>query len=160
MPVRPVLQIRFYVPSDRQAVAELLRPLGMRYPAAGDWVSRRLNDIEQDLAWCLLGTLDGNVAGVIISTPKGDHVSKLSTCFVGEGFQGHGLSRLLLKAAHDRWLSEGTTRVYGTVDARLPAWVLEFYARVGFKTVTVVPDRYQPGRDELVLEFDLHTQTL
>ena len=152
----PEMRVRNYKNSDRSHVFRLLSFLPALYPRSFDWLERRLADIERKRAYCSIALVDEHVAGILIDTPKGLRTSKISTLFVSEEVCGHGVGSLLLQASARRWYDQSVDGIYVTVAGSKQQCIAPFLRSNGFSEAANLPNRYGPGRDELVYSLKLN----
>ena len=112
------ISVRNYQHDDKVAVRDLLVEIPTIYPGGLAWLERRLDDVEQRKAQCMVA-LDRNVlVGVTIDSPKGRFQSKLSTIYVADQFRRKGVGSLLLASCVTQWIRKDIERVHVTVDER------------------------------------------
>jgi GNAT superfamily N-acetyltransferase len=153
---RPSISIRSYRAEDRDRVFRLLSFLPDLYPRSFDWLERRLADVERKHAHCTLAFLDCHIAGILIDTPKGVRTSKISTFFVREQANRNGVGTRLFQAGARRWCAQGVDDVYVTVASLKRHRIDVFLRSNGFIESENLPDRYGPGRDELIYSLTLN----
>lgn len=86
-------------------------------------------------------------------TPKAENRLKLSTFWVKETVRRRGIGRILIEFLVRRWLEAELVEVYVTVRLGREEELLGLLAQYGFVAGDVVPDRYGPGKDEVVLKW-------
>ena len=108
-------------------------------------LTRPWNDPEQDLARALLGPsstvlacvdADGLLAGTVMVGSDG-HRGWLYYLAVGPAYRGHGLGRLLVRAA-ERWLVERNVPKVQLMVRHGSEPVLGFYQRLGYEPAEAV----------------------
>jgi GNAT superfamily N-acetyltransferase len=151
----PALLISRYVPRNRLIVFALLRSIEELYPGGLKWLDGRLSDVEAGRAECTLAWLGSSPVAVAIQTPKGSGQIKLSTFLVAQDFRGQRIGHTLLRWLTERWRMSDVEQAYVTAPADRSEAVLGLFASFGFRQVAFCPARYGPGRDELVLSWDV-----
>lgn len=154
--LRPNLSIRDYRTEDRSYVFHLLSFLPDLYPRSFDWLERRLTDVERKRAHCTIALANYRIAGILIDTPKGIRTSKISTLFVSEQASRNGLGSLLFEASARRWYTQGVDGVYVTVASQKQQCIDAFLRTNGFVESAKLPDRYGPGRNEIIYSLKLN----
>ncbi len=151
----PALLISRYVPRNRVIVFALLRSIEELYPGGRKWLDGRLWDVEAGRAECTLAWLGRSPVAVAIQTPKASGQIKLSTFLVAPGFRGRRIGHALLGWLTDRWQMSDVRQAYVTAPAEHSDAVVGLFASFGFRQIAFCPARYGPGRDELVLSWDV-----
>jgi GNAT superfamily N-acetyltransferase len=146
------LQIRGYLPADRAAVTQLLGFLPTLYPEGQQWLQRKLDEVEQRGASCVLAISGPAVGGILIDSPKGRRARKISTLFIAKTFENKGLGSRLFSNREARWLRAGIDQVHITVAACRLSTIEPFLIRKGFRLAATLPERYGPCRDEIVYQ--------
>jgi N-acetylglutamate synthase-like GNAT family acetyltransferase len=138
----------------RHGIYEAVLPsIQGRYPGADAWLDRRLDDVVDGDATCLTALVGGRVIGTAILTPKGHRAVKLSTIWVHHRWRRQGVGSLLLDACVKAWSRGDVDRAYVTAPLSMSGSLGPFFARFGFASVYVAPDRYGEGRDEAIYEW-------
>lgn len=145
-----VFEIREYRRDDRKGVFHLLRFLPQLYPRSFDWLDGRLTNVEQGRASCLLAIVNHRFTGILIDTPKGRRTSKISTFFVENKNSGKGVGANLFNKCALSWKFKGIDNVYVTVPNVRRSQIEPFLQLNGFEKMAQIPDRYGPGRTEIV----------
>lgn len=151
----PALLISRYGPRNRVIVFALLRSIEELYPGGLKWLDGRLSDVEAGRAECTLAWLGSSPVAVAIQTPKGSGQIKLSTFLVAPGFRGRRIGHTLLRWLTDRWQMSDVEQAYVTAPAEKSEAVVGLFASFGFRQIALCQARYGPGRDELVLSWDV-----
>lgn len=147
--IKSPAKLRGYVQADRGEVMRLLTPvLRELYPAGEVWLARRLDDVAESQADCILATHDGKVVGVAIITPKKTGRVKLSTLYVTPTARGKGIGRQILKETLARLRSQGADEIYITAAHSVEDLIRPLLEAQGFIKLDRVPNRYGPGRHE------------
>ena len=153
---QPSISIRNYRAEDRDRVFRLLSFLPDLYPQSFDWLERRLVDVERKRAHCTIGFLNSRIAGILIDTPKGVRTSKISTFFVRKQASRNGLGTLLFEASAKRWYAHDVDGAYVTVASLKRHSIDAFLRSNGFTESANLPDRYGPGRSEIIYSLKLN----
>jgi N-acetylglutamate synthase-like GNAT family acetyltransferase len=143
--------IRPYTRKDYRSVCRLLDDLPARYPNGDAWLDRRLGDVLCGRARCTVAESQSQVIGITIETPKSRRRLKLSTIFVRPDYRGFRIGTNLIQTCHSRWICEELEQVYVTADERIRSLIIPPLQRVGFELVSIIPDRYGAGQNEMVL---------
>ena len=127
--------------------------IAQAYPAGADWLDRRLDDVESEVARCLVVASGIFVVGAAIETPKERQRLKLSTLWMASPWRGLGHGGALLDRLRRRWLADELERVNLTAEATIASSMGKFLSRAGFRTACIDRDRYGEGRHEVVFEW-------
>jgi GNAT superfamily N-acetyltransferase len=141
-------------------VRELLDFLPLLYPGGADWLINRMNEIGSGQAEGTGISVDGRLIALTIAFHKPTNRMKLCTLFVSPEFRGQGIGRALLDASVARAYEIGAESVYITVAETVAHTIVPLLNSRNFATTDLVPDRYGPGRNELILNRDLSTHSL
>lgn len=128
----------------------LLRDLPSLYPGAEEWLQRRMDEVSHGLASGLVATTTDGIAGLTILTPKSPRTLKLSTILVARPYRSRGIGASLLTATLAAARDSGYSEVYVTVAHHLVAQLSPLLARNSFTMTAREPNRYGPGRHEVV----------
>lgn len=134
-------------------VRKSLEFLPSLYPGGDTWLAKRLVDIREERARCLLALCGGVVAGIAIETPKSVGVVKLSTFYVNPGARGRGVGSALLGRLTTLWKTEGVHSAYVTVAATKVAELEPLLRDYDFVCRSVHEGRYGLSRDEFIYEW-------
>lgn len=153
--VAPRLPLRAYGREDDWLlVMQHLAPLLARaYPGGAQWLSRRLDDVEEGRARAQLVEIRGHLSGVAIETPKPCNRIKLSTLWLAPALRGRGLGHELLHACTSRWRADGVPLAWITANSTAVQAVGALVTRHGFDLTACERDRYGAGRDEWVFQW-------
>lgn len=136
-------------PTTVHGVSALLKDLPRDYPGAEVWLKRRLRDALQGNAESWLADLGGQLAGVVILTPKPSAL-KLSTIYVEPRFRGLGLGALLMERALERAADHHFGETYVTVAHHAEPLLQPLLDTRGFIRVATERHRYGWGRHEVI----------
>jgi N-acetylglutamate synthase-like GNAT family acetyltransferase len=137
-------------------VFDLLSFLPDLYPQSFDWLERRLTDIERKHAYCTIALINHRISGILIDTPKGIRTAKISTLFVRDQACRSGLGSRLFEASARRWYAADVDSVYITVAGLKQRRIDAFLRSNQFVQSANLPDRYGPGRNEIVYSLKLN----
>jgi ribosomal protein S18 acetylase RimI-like enzyme len=127
--------------------------LANAYPGGDQWLSQRLDDIEDGRASARLIDAGSVLAAVAIETPKLPGQVKLSTLWVEPDLRGRGLGHELLRHCTARWAAAGICKAWITANPDAVNAVGALVVRHGFALTARERDRYGPGRDEWVFHW-------
>ena len=147
----PGLRVRRYQAHDWRSLFDLLSFLDGRYPGGLRWLDRRLQDVRDGRARCIVAEFRGVIVGVAIETPKGLKRAKLSTLWVPPAWRGVGVGSRLLSTSVSLWLQAGLEEVWVTTRLALCDDLLPAMSLYGFEPIGLALDRYGPGGTELIL---------
>lgn len=147
--------IRRFLKSDRAEVERLLCIIPRLYPSGNAWLEKRLDDVENNKAFCTLAFHAGRLAGALIDVPKGHHAHKICTFFVADDFRGAGFGSKLFCACYSNWIRRGIDKLHITVADERRCDIDWFLKINKFKNVAFDPERYGPGRGEHVYSLTL-----
>jgi ribosomal protein S18 acetylase RimI-like enzyme len=140
--------------SHRGRLLDVLLPvISTMYPGASSWLGRRLDDILDRRASCIVALDHANVVAAAIVTPKAKGVEKLSTLWVAPSARRRGLGSFLTHCVTTRWRDGGIERGYVTASLEVAPALYAVLAGHGFCKSAVVPNRYGEGRHEVVYEW-------
>lgn len=137
--------------NDIQELTHLLAIVPILYPRGDAWLRRRLDDVVDGSARCLVLPWDGRIAAAAILTPKAPTVTKISTFFVAEWARRRGVGARLAGSVLDDLRQHGSVESYVTVAHHVAAPLESLLGPRGFVRTAVEPDRYGPGRHEVIL---------
>lgn len=123
------------------------------YPGGDRWLKKRLVDINEERARCLLAVTPTKLLGVAIQTPKQFGVVKLSTFYIERGHRAKGVGATMLTVLTAAWRSENVRKAYVTVASTKVAELEPLLRRFGFECVKVHNGRYGISRDEFIYEW-------
>lgn len=147
------ITVRPFEASDRSEVFRLLDFLPTLYPRGFQWLDRRLDDVLDRKARCLLVGGSRRIAGIIIETPKASGTVKLSTIYVHQDFRGQGIGKALLVNTCDHWRAESVRNCYVTADYRVAKDLGSLLAQFSFEETAFLRNRYGDGRHEVVFSW-------
>lgn len=129
----------------RPALAAALHPW---YPGSERWLERRLEEclVHRAGAHAHVAVDEGGVCATAIVAPKTTGV-KISCIWVREDRRHHGIGKALLGRAVAPYPDR---RIYATTPATIGSGVGAALETTGLRRTAVAPERYGPGRDEVV----------
>ncbi|MBC3540738.1 GNAT family N-acetyltransferase [Rufibacter sp. H-1] len=142
--------IREYTPQDKPAVLELLR---LNTPAyfSPEEEKDLIHYLEHERELYFVVEHDGTLAGCGGINFSGDPTTgKISWDIIHPAYQGKGLGRSLLQ--HRINLLKNRKQVR-TISVRTSQLVYQFYERMGFELLEMVPDYWAPGFDLYRMEY-------
>ena len=130
--------IRPAEPGDAAAVRDLVRTAYASYvERIGKEPAPMLEDyaalIRAGEVWVLAGEADGEVLGVLVMRPAGDHLF-VDNVAVAPGHQGRGLGRELLAFAEERARRDGLPEIRLYTNEKMHE-NLALYAKLGFEKI-------------------------
>jgi ribosomal protein S18 acetylase RimI-like enzyme len=139
---------------DRSLVyRDLLPVIADSYPNAEGWLQRRMDDVLDGAADCLIARDRRGLRAVAIQTPKGRGEAKLSTIWVAERARGRGLGAKMIARCRQVWRRRETEEVWVTVSPASLDAVLALLLPRGFVIAARMTSRYKPGQTETVLRW-------
>ena len=147
------LRLLPYAEDDENAVFRLLSFLPSLYPNGHEWLRKRLGDVLNGTATCILAKYDSHLVGITIEKPKSQKRLKLCTIFVMPAFRQLGVGMVLLSERQLSWKLSGYDEVYVTGAMELKHTLSPFFGRFGFNLVAIEKNRYGKRRDEIVFSW-------
>jgi ribosomal protein S18 acetylase RimI-like enzyme len=139
---------------DRRVVyRDLLPVIAESYPRAEQWLERRLDDVLDGRAECLIARDSHGLRAVVIQTPKGTAQLKLSTIWVAERARGRGIGARLITRCRKVWLRREIAEVWVTASPSSIDAVAGLLAPRGFAVAARTAGRYSAGEVETVLRW-------
>lgn len=145
------MNARAMVASDVVAIQRLLSILPDLYPSGDRWLDHRLQDVQRGSAGCRVVTVDGQVAGVAIVTPKVSATTKLSTFYVAPWARMRGVGATLIDDVLCTLDQAENSETYVTVAHHVAKPLVKLLQPRGFTPVALEANRYGQGRHELIL---------
>lgn len=155
------ISLRSYREPDCSATHNLLADIDVLYPGGHDWLTRRLTDVLDGRAECVLlaerlnhVSADHLVGAAILSpkdglSPRLSNRVKISTFIIAPSHRGRGLATRFIADLAVTWRTQGT-RVHLTCPAPQAEAFYGVLKKAGFRWMAVERDRYGRGRDEAV----------
>lgn len=150
------VHLRAFRSTDRATVIRMLVPVLTKFYPGGDlWLTRRLDQVNEGKASCIVATKDSDIVGVVILTPKSGGKLKVSTLYVDPLSRGYGIGVALLERTLEQMARTGFRQAYITVPHAISSSVEPTLKACGFAWVAQVQDRYGPDRNEIIYEASL-----
>lgn len=139
---------------DWLRVMRALAPLlAQAYPNGEHWLARRLDDVEDELAFAHVLIAKDHLKGIAIESPKGPGRVKLSTLWVHPEARAQGLGRELLGRCTSRWMSANIQQAWITANMDAVSSIERLIRPSGFRLTCCERDRYGIGRHEWVFHW-------
>lgn len=130
-------------------VQELLDFLPVLYPGGEQWLSSRLDLIDEGKAVAHLARdRSGRLIGVMLGIAKSSHRFKVSTLYVASEHRGKGIGRTLLESAFLHAQHAACNEIYITGSTTIRNELSPLLMSHGFKRVATEMNRYGTGRHE------------